>query len=491
MEVYTGNLIPDPASPPFWGKLVVDEGKIAALLPLPKPLPNQTEQLYITPSFIDSHTHPLETGLALLFPDLSPAHSVAECVEILSLGLAKMPDAPLLFAFNFDPDRIKEHRYLYRRELDKVTQKKPVFVYRVDGHSAVANSKALDLLGEKLPDGVELDGAGKPTGVLRAPAYEALSATLKNLLPSELIREAINLTAQVAMSKGVTTIAGLVGWDGLEEEKWAIILDALGSTPIRIEPFFQTWNINTCLNFGLKRVGGCLLLDGSFASHTAALNMDYADAPGYRGELYQTEERLLTFLHEAEAKGLQTAFHAIGDRAIEQLVSCHEKVKTQSGLRHRIEHAELLNDDLIKRLAQLGLVLCVQPTFATIWGGDKGMYAQRLGERWRSTNPFRTLCDNKIIIAGGSDSPITPIDPMSGIHSALSLPNESSRLNGQEAFTLFTTNAAYSLNLEEKTGQLKPGLEADFVFLSADPRELADCQVIGVYRKGKLIFGAK
>ncbi|MEO0071724.1 MAG: amidohydrolase [candidate division WOR-3 bacterium] len=491
MEVYTGNLIPDPASLPFWGKLVVDEGKIAALLPLPKPLLNQTEQLYITPGFIDSHTHPLETGLALLFPDLSPAVSVAECIELLSLGLTKMPDVPLLFAFNFDPDRIKEHRYLYRRELDKVTQKKPVFVYRVDGHSAVANSSALDLLGEKFPSGVELDGAGKPTGVIRAPAYEALSATLKNLLPSELIREAISLTAQVAMSKGVTTIAGLVGWDGLEEEKWAIIFDALGSTPIRIEPFFQTWNINISLNFGLKRVGGCLLLDGSFGSHTAALNMDYADAPGYKGELYQTEERLLTFLEEAEAKGLQTAFHAIGDRAIEQLVSCHEKVKTRSGLRHRIEHAELLNDDLIKRIAQLGLVLCVQPTFATIWGGEKGMYAQRLGERWRSSNPLRTLWDNKILIAGGSDSPITPIDPLGGIRSSLSLPNEAYRLNAQEAFALFTINAAYSLNLEEKTGQLKPGLEADFVFLNADPREVTDCQVISVYRKGRQIFGTK
>ncbi len=510
MEVFSGILIPEPTSTPYPGKLVVEEGKIAALLPTTTS--RRENDVYIVPGFIDSHTHPLETGLGLLFPDLSSALAIADCLELLVAGLTKMADSPVLLAFNFDPDRIKEHRYLYRRELDRITRDKPVFVYRTDGHSAVANSKALEFL-EQPPtlsaknqetrtiEGLELDGAGKPTGVLRAQAYETLSLTLKTLLPDDLIKEAINLTGQTAVRKGVTTLAACIGWDGLKSENWAILYDALNSTLVRMEPFFQTWDIKIPKGFGLKRVGGCLLLDGSFGSHTAALNNDYTDALGYKGVLYQTDQRLISFIQEATEAGLQTAFHAIGDRAVEQLIRCHKAVRALmisnskrqvfNELRHRIEHAELLSEESIAEIAELGLVICAQPAFETAWGGEKGMYAQRLGRRWRQTNPLRTLFEHHIIVAGGSDSPITPIDPLAGIRSALSLPNETARLTGEQAFALFTTNAAYSLHREEKTGQLKPGLDADFVVLTADPRTGSECQIVSVYRQGKLIYGTE
>ncbi|MGQ9707639.1 MAG: amidohydrolase family protein [bacterium] len=487
MEVISGLIIPDAETEPYPGKLVIEESKIAALLPAAK----TAGEFYICPGFIDSHAHPLETGLGLFFPDLSPAKSINDILELISFTLSHKPDLPLMLAFNLDPDRIKEHRYPYCRELDRLTAGKPVFVYRVDQHSAVANSSALSLLPEPLTDGVELDGAGKPTGVVRGLAYENISALIKRQLPVEVIKEALNLTTRLAAQKGITSLAAFIGSDELDEKEWALFLDILAGMPTRMIPFLQTWKPETAKRFGLPRIGGCLLLDGSFGSHTAALSEDYNDAPGFNGLLYHSDQELVAFIIRSVELELQTAFHAIGDRAIEQLVRCHELIIKKGlgkAIRHRIEHAELLSSELIKRIAELKLNLCVQPSFEAYWGGPTGMYARRLGKRWQKTNPLQTLLKNGVRLAGGSDAPITPLDPLAGIKAATSLPNSSERISGKDAFALFTVNAAYSLGIEQRSGSLKPGLEADLVILDADPRQNPDCHVLATYRAGKAIY---
>ncbi len=486
MDVITGFIVSHSHSRPFYGKLVVDEGKIAALVPAPA----GEKELFIFPGFIDSHTHPVETGLNLLFPDLSTARSVSEILEILADALIRFADSPVLFAFNFEPERLKEHRYLYRREVDRLTKEKPILIYRIDGHSAIGNSKTLALL-EGTPEGIELDGAGKPTGVIRGKAYENISQLLKRQLPPELITEAITLASRLALSKGITTMAGMVGFDEMTMPEWARLLDAVLNAPTRIIPFLQTWQPEVASKLGLNQIGGCLLLDGSFGSNTAAIQEDYADAPGYNGILYRSDKEVIGFLRRAIEYNLQTAFHAIGDRAITQLVNCHEQVIKEGlikPLRHRIEHAELLTGDLVKRIGDLKLILAMQPAFETIWGGPNGMYARRLGKRWMKTNRFKTLLQNGILIAGGSDSPVTPLDPIGGIRAAMSLPNVEERLTGEEALSLFTNNAAYSLGMETKIGTLQPGLEADFVLLDADPRIETHCQVLATYRQGKVLW---
>ncbi|MGQ9679075.1 MAG: amidohydrolase [bacterium] len=485
MAVFDGIIIANAKSRAIPGSIIVEGEKITAVLPSAEIKQN----FYITPAFIDSHTHPLETGLGMIYPDFSSANSIADVLDILSASIIQMHDVPVVLGFNLDPDRLKEHRYPYRRELDRLTNKKPVMIYRVDCHSAAINSKALEVVSETNCAGVELDGAGKPTGVVRGITYETLSEKLKRLLPHEIVQKAVDLTAQMALRNGVIALGAMVGADNYTENEWRILLDSLSKAPIRMIPFLQTWNVKIAELFSLSRIGGCLLLDGSFGSHTAALSEDYADAPGYRGMLYQNDSRIVKFLQEAQKMNLQTAFHAIGDRAIEQIVRCHEMVeyKTSFGSpRHRIEHAELLSAALIKRIAQLGLVVSVQPTFETIWGGAEGMYARRLGNRWRNTNPYRTLLDNKIVVAGSSDAPITPLDPLRGIHAAINLPNEDQRLTASEAMLLFTENAAYSLGIENFTGRLAPGMEANFVILTADPREIADCQILATCYRGQL-----
>lgn len=487
MAVFDGIIIANGESRAIPGRVIVDEEKIAAVLPVAE----VKEKFYIIPGFIDSHTHPIETGLAMIYPDFSSANSIAEVLEMLSTGIMRMPEVPVILGFNLDPDRLKEHRYPYRRELDRLTDKKAVLIYRVDGHSAAVNSKALAMLSEVKCAGIELDGAGKPTGVVRGVAYETLSVKLKRLLPAKIIQEAVNFTAQIALRNGVIALGAMVGANDYTEKEWGLLLESLFQAPIRMIPFLQTWNVKIAQQFSLPRIGGCLLLDGSFGSHTAALFEDYADAPGYQGILYQDDSRIVEFLQAAMEINLQTAFHAIGDRAIEQIVRCHELVKEKTSfrnLRHRIEHTELLSAHLIKRIAHLGLVVSVQPAFETIWGGPEGMYARRLGNRWRNTNLYRTLLDNKIVVAGGSDAPITPINPLRGIHAAMNLPNKEQRLTGSEALAFFTENAAYALGIEKITGKLAPGMEANFVILSADPRETADGRVLATYYRGQLLF---
>jgi len=473
---------------------------------------------FIVPGLVDSHTHPLEAGLQVLFANLNGTTSVAEVQERLRARHQDALEHGMMLGFNLEPDRLRECRYPTRHDLDAVIPEKPVFVYRVDGHSAVTNTAGLQLILAGFPGvrppRMEGDCNGRPTGVLRGEAYEKASRMFKHRLSPEHVREALRLAGNQAAARGVTTIGALVGVEDTTDGEWRVLLDGLEAMAVRTVPYLQTWDIEVPRRFGLKQAGGCLLIDGSFGSRTAALAEEYADAPGNSGTSYVTDEKLLSFLGAAADAGLQTAVHAIGDRAVDQVVRCHERLaegrvqgSTGSGaepeprnpgtpepspkgnpLRHRIEHAELLSDSLIDRIARLGLVLGVQPAFEAEWGGPDRMYARRLGERWRSTNPYRRLLESGVTLAGGSDAPITPIDPVAGIRATVERPNPLEILSGEQALAMFTSAAAFSLNRERVCGSIEVGKDADFTVLTSDPRSDDDCRIAATFRSGKCVF---
>jgi len=470
------------------GDKVADTGSLDPLIP-------RSLAGVILPGLIDSHTHPLETGLQALFADMGGASSVAEVQQRLRDHRQDALERGMMLGFNLEPDRLKEHRYPQRGELDEVIPDVPVFIYRVDGHSAVTNTAGLQLVlaiwpGVK-PTGMDGDCNGRPTGALRGEAYERVSRVFKHRLTPETVREALQLAGRQAAAKGVTMIGALVGVEDTTDAEWRVLLDGLAACEVRTVPYLQTWDAEVPRRFGLKQTGGCLLIDGSFGSRTAALSQDYADAPGNNGASYVTDEKLLSFLRAAADAGLQTAVHAIGDRAVEQVVRCHEQL-AESGssnpLRHRVEHAELLSDTLIDRIARLGLVLGVQPAFETEWGGPDRMYARRLGERWRDTNPYRRLLGSGVTLAGGSDAPITPIDPLSGIRAAMERPSPLETVSGEQALAMFTSAAAFSLNRERTCGSIEAGKDADFTVLTSDPRTTADCRIVATFRGGACTY---
>ena len=483
----TGLVLTDPDARPFHGRIGFEDNRIASIRPLDSP---SSDPRFIVPGLIDSHTHPLELGLKRLFTSLETATSIADVLARLQDGIETGRASGVLFGLNLNPDQLAEHRYPHRTELDSIESNVPMLVYRVDGHSAVVNTAGLELVQSDLlvhP----ANGLDPETGVLRGRAYEQASRRFKRLLAPDTIHRALHLAAQAAAEQGVTTIGALVGTDDLDETGWRGILDSLADMEVHAVPFLQTRNVNMVHRFGLPRIGGCLLVDGSFGSHTAALSHDYSDAPDNNGICYFDDDELSVFIQQAHTNDLQTAVHAIGDRAVDQVVRCHERIKPEADmnpLRHRIEHAELLDPDLVRRIANLGLVLGIQPAFEARWGGPERLYARRLGSRWRRTNPWRDLLDAGVVLAGGSDAPITPINPLAGIRAATGHPNQEQRVKGSEALAMFTTAAAYSLGIDQKTGRLAPGMTADVTVLSDDPRTAPDCRVLETWCGGRCLY---
>lgn len=478
----TGRLISHPSAAPVPATITITNGRIAQIEPATPPAGP-----YILAGLIDSHIHPLEAGLAELYPNLTTVTSITELLDALSSSLNVGRDAGILLAFNLEPDNLTEGRYPTRTEIDKVTGQLPAMVYRVDGHSAVLNSAALGLLADIPATGLELDVDGQPTGVIRGPAYEYASRFFKRRLSPTTIHAALELAAQQAASQGVTTIGAFVGDDELTESAWQVLIDGLSRLNITAIPYLQTWNLSWASRFGLNQLGGCLLIDGSFGSRTAALEQDYADAPGNQGLLYVTDDRLVAFYQQAETLGIATAVHAIGDRAITQVLRCLARARA-TRQRHRIEHAELLNDKLIQRIAELAVILGVQPVFEQTWGGPNGMYARRLGSRWQNTNPFRELLEHGVTLAGGSDAPITPINPIAGIRAAVEHPNPAERIPPEPALAMFTTSAALALQLAEQIGTVEQAKQADLTLLTTDPRHNPNCAVVATIHKGRFIY---
>ncbi len=473
--------------------LWVQESKITQLNNEQPLITNQSKVLledkYIIPGFIESHMHILGTGLQYIFPNFTDASSFEQIFDILLDDRTKNKELKFMLGYNFEPGNMKEDRYPNRIELDHVIKNIPVLIYRVDGHSAALNTKGLELaFGNKLEEGIEVDAYKIPTGIVRGQAFEHAAKRFRKFLNPNIRIEALVIACEQAVKKGITTMVGMIGSDEPEDDSVELLFKIKDKLPIEVIPFFQTQKSDRVISMGLPRIGGCILIDGSFGSHTAALSKDYSDEPGNKGTLYFDDDKLLNFLKQASAANLQIAVHAIGDRAINQVISCYEKFMTENRLRHRIEHAELLNDDLIEWISKLGLILSVQPAFEYYWGGKDKMYAERLGQRYKLTNPYRKLIDAGIILCGGSDSPITSLDPLLGIKSAVNHPNPEHRITNKQAFQMFTKNGAYAIFKEKEIGMLKPNFLADFLVLSADPFQTLDFQILEVYKAGKKIF---
>ncbi|MBM3316162.1 amidohydrolase family protein, partial [candidate division WOR-3 bacterium] len=304
-----GRTVVEPDADALPVRIEVRGGRIAAVTPAPETAGQALP--FVFPGFIDAHTHPVETGLQLLFVDLKAAVSVRDALDLLRERLETGRECGVMLGFNLEPERLAEQRFPTRNELDRLAGGLPTLVYRVDGHSAALNSAGLELLAHPWPGGVEMLADRTPSGTVRGPAYERLSQTFKRRLPPEGIRTALVLASDLGLRAGVTTMAAFVGGPELAAREWRELVDALAGLTIRAVPVLQTWDAAVAHGFGLPRVGGCLLLDGSFGSRTAALSRSYADAAG-SGALYRTDAEVEGLVREASALGLQTAFHAIG-----------------------------------------------------------------------------------------------------------------------------------------------------------------------------------
>jgi predicted amidohydrolase YtcJ len=448
----------------------------------------------VSAGFIDTHTHFLHTGLHL---NMIPLFDCLEMESLLErLREESRGQTGWIKGYGFDESLFKERRRPGRSDLDRLETSRPVVIFRRDYHSCVVNSALLKSL--EIPAGIASEETEK--GYFRGRANDWIRQFISTRIGDEERLEAMKRATERAFSRGITTLCALEGGTLFGMEDLDFMVSALPSWPLRIVLYPQITDLGWVKSHGLPRVGGCLLVDGSFGSSTAALTGPYEGDPCNRGVLYFEDQALEAFVDSAHREGLQLSFHAIGDRAIAQLVRAYEKALTRNprhAHRHRIEHCELPAPEDIERIERLGLTLAVQPAFEYLWGGEGKMYHQRLGsERIWQTNPLREFTSRNILVAGGSDSDVTPLDPLLGVEAAVTHPNSTQRLSREKALALFTEDAARICFLEQDVGSLSPGKAADFVILSGDPHRvhensIKDIEVYATFAGGEPVYLSK
>ncbi len=481
--------------------MLIDSGRIAAVGSgePPDDLPGSQAPCDLRPSTIipvlhDCHVHFLQTGLMDLDVDLGSASRFDDMLSLLADATSRH-DGSILRAHSFDPDLMSDGRYPTMAELDAISSVLPILVKRRDGHSGVVNSAAWRLLSlSEGAVGVGLDEAGLPTGTLRAQAYTTAIRKVEGFLTRDERVECFRRAAALAVRRGIGVVHALAGSKEPSNTDVELLLEVQDELPIDTVVYSQMEDVDRVAALGLPRIGGCLLLDGSFSSGTAALATPYADREG-TGVLYYEDEDLTAFFRRAHERGLQLSVHALGERAIDQAIRCYRAAagsETRQA-RHRIEHCELPSDAHIEAIAESGISPCVQPTFELLWGGPAGMIEKRLGSaRAARTNPHRTMLAAGIPLAGGSDSYVTPMDSLLGIHSAVNRPNESERISVFDAVGLFTSGAARVSFDESKRGTLEVGKEASFTVLDDDPFDvrpetIKDIRVAALYVRGERV----
>lgn len=430
----------------------------------------------ILPGFIDTHVHLTRTGLALANRDVEAAGSARELLD-LARARAAEGNGPVVL-LGFDETRWQDPTHPMLQELDAVTPR-PLVIHRADGHVALANSAALEAAGVRSDEeGVEHDSGGAPTGRVTKDAVERLGRWAAQSLDDNAIQELQLRAAALGASNGVTAAheMSMPHWLGLRDLQ--VFLGHRERLPLDAEPVVATMDIPQIMDLGLPAIGGDLPMDGSIGARTAAVMAPYADGPG-SGTCYHQDDELATFFHAGHMAGLQVGVHAIGDRAIEQVLSMWERVyhalnsrerRHFRARRHRVEHFEMAGPSQVERAAMLGLAVSVQPSFDRLWGHPGSLYEVGLGwERAAPMNPFRTMIERGIEVGAGSDTPITPFDPMRSVAACETHHDAAQQLSRYEAIRLHATGSARVGHQEEKKGSLGPGMHADLVAYDADP----------------------
>jgi predicted amidohydrolase YtcJ len=439
----------------------------------------------VLPGFNDAHAHFLSVGIDSLEADLADADSREAAVDALRAEAATRPAGEWVVGHNYDESTwTGDETPLGRDELDAVSEDHPVAAFQVTGHVASVNSPAL----ERLPlDGherdVRTDAMGEPTGVL---VEDAAGVVKQATFPEgERAREALRLAGDRALELGVTSVQHVSGLTAPAEHGSPIqraFFDAwrAGDLPVRITFYVHSEkgsslaDLELASGFGDEwlRIGGLkTFADGALGARTAKRSEPYPGDGDNDGTWTTTPEALEALFADAARANQQVVTHALGDQAIETVLSLYEELlpEYREDPRLRIEHLELATDDQLERIADAGIVASMQPNFLQ-WAGEGGIYERVLGADARgANNRFRDVVDAGATLAFGSDT--MPMDPLWGIHNAVNAPHESQRLTVDDAIAAYTQGAAYAEGTDDWKGTLETGMAADAVVLDAEPHE--------------------
>ncbi|MCX5266813.1 amidohydrolase [Streptomyces sp. NBC_00199] len=423
----------------------------------------------VTPAFTDAHVHTTSTGLALTGLDLSAAPSLAAALAMVREFAASRPWDKVLLGHGWDASRWPEGRPPRRAELDEAAGGRPLYLSRIDVHSAAVTTALLALA----PRARDAAGFADDEPLTRDAHHTVRAAAFAAVTPAQRA-EAQRTALAHAASLGIGSVHECAGPEISSEDDFTDLLRLAAETSgPRVVGYWAERDVGKARELGALGAAGDLFVDGALGSHTACLHTPYADA-GHTGVAYLDADEVAAHVTACTEAGLQAGFHAIGDAAVTGVVEGVRAAAEKVGLariraaRHRVEHAEMLTPETVAAFAELGLTASVQPAFDALWGGEQGMYAQRLGaDRARALNPFAALLRAGVPLAFGSDSPVTPLDPWGTVRAAAFHRTPEHRVSARAAFTAHTRGGWRAVGRDD-AGVLVPGAPADYAVWRTD-----------------------
>ncbi len=473
----------------------------------------------VTPGFNDAHVHFYTGGSQLAGVQLRDARSEKEFADRIARFAAKTPKGRWITGGNWDHENWIPSRLPTRQLIDAVTPDHPVFVNRLDGHMALANSLALKMAGitreTKDPPGGEIvrDEQGEPTGILKDAAMGAVRRIIPAPSAAE-VEEALKAAMRYAAQNGVTSVHDMSASPEILAAYQRLLRKGEMTVRVYAHQPLPSWErlarVGVQAAFGDEKlkIGGLKgFADGSLGSTTALFFAPYRDNPktaGLPADEMIPESKMRANIAGADRAGLQVAVHAIGDKANYMILEMFEAAAKKNGVRDRrfrIEHAQHLRMEDVPKFAALGVIASMQPYHAI----DDGRWAwKRVGpEVLRGTYAFRSLLDAGATLAFGSDWYVAPMEPLMGIYAAVTrrtldgknpggwIPEQ--KITVAEALRAFTWGSAYASFEERIKGTIEPGKLADFAVLSEDifaipPERIEKVSVVMTVFDGRVVF---
>lgn len=479
------------------------------------------EGMTMLPGLIDAHAHVMGLGFKELDVDVTGSGSLEEALQRVRQYAQEYPDQPWLQGRGWNHTHWEINRFPTAEELDRAVEDRPVWLRRVDGHAGWANSMAMEMAGvdaaTKDPEGGKIirDEEGNPTGVFVDGAMSLIASQIPDRTGQERER-ALTLAMDRMSAHGLTGVHDA----GIGADTWNLYKQFADTGKIKTRVYAMISGADDTFD-RLSRNGPIesykndllalrsvkLYADGALGSRGAALIGEYSDDPGNRGLLFSTEGEMTRMIMKTASAGYQTNVHAIGDRANRVVLNAFESVKDslgEQGLRHRIEHAQIVALDDIPRFKELNVIASMQPTHAT---SDMNMAEDRVGpERIRGGYAWQRYLDQGTMIASGSDFPVEHVNPFYGLYSAITRQDHQGNPEGgwypdqamtrEEAFRSFTIDAAYAAHQEEILGSLEPGKWADFILVDRDlfdvpESEIWNINVVETWLAGEKVYSSE
>ncbi len=477
---------------------------------------------FVMPGFNDAHLHLASGGFQTLEVNLTGAKTLDEFRQRIREKAEQMKPGEWILGRGWDHTLWPVKELPSRWDLDEVSTRNPIFLVRIDGHIAVANTRALQLasitVASKDPAGGKIDrlGSGEPSGILRETAQDAMYAVIPKPDHAER-RKAIESALAEAARWGVTSAQDNSSWeDFLAYEE----LEKEGKLTLRISewlPFDESVeelknrqsahsHADNLLHTGMLKG----FMDGSLGSRTAAMLAPFSDDPGNAGLPRYEQEKLNAMVIERLRAGFQVGLHAIGDRGVEMALNAYFAAlkdakpdpKLKPDFRLRIEHAQVLAPNQFARFKEMKIIASMQPSHVLT---DMNWAQARLGEkRAEHSYAWQEFLKNGVPLAFGTDFPVEPISPFRGLYAAITRRSEdgkkeyfpAQRIDMNEAIAAYTRGSAFAEFSEKEKGQIAPGMLADFVVLDRDitgvtPAKLLETKVLRTVVGGKTVYEAK